>query len=119
MVTARNEQPDIVVALEMGADDYLVRPVSLRQPPAILMRHPDRVFTRLLWLRAAGDCFAEYRRTVDSHISHARKQRTPPDVIQTLREVGCQLVPSVRMPHLGLAGLHDDNAGCAGVAAVP
>jgi DNA-binding response OmpR family regulator len=31
MVTARNEEPDIVVALEMGADDYLVKPVSLRQ----------------------------------------------------------------------------------------
>lgn len=31
MVTARNEEPDIVVALELGADDYLVKPVSLRQ----------------------------------------------------------------------------------------
>jgi len=31
MVTAKNEEPDIVVALELGADDYLVKPVSLRQ----------------------------------------------------------------------------------------
>lgn len=31
MVTARGEDPDIVVGLEMGADDYLVKPVSLRQ----------------------------------------------------------------------------------------
>jgi DNA-binding response OmpR family regulator len=31
MVTARSEEPDIVVGLELGADDYLVKPVSLRQ----------------------------------------------------------------------------------------
>jgi DNA-binding response OmpR family regulator len=31
MLTARNEEPDIIVGLEMGADDYLVKPVSLRQ----------------------------------------------------------------------------------------
>ncbi len=31
MVTARGEDPDVVVGLEMGADDYLVKPVSLRQ----------------------------------------------------------------------------------------
>lgn len=31
MVTARGEDPDVVVALELGADDYLVKPVSLRQ----------------------------------------------------------------------------------------
>jgi DNA-binding response OmpR family regulator len=31
MLTARSEEPDIVVGLEMGADDYLVKPVSLRQ----------------------------------------------------------------------------------------
>ena len=31
MVTARGEDPDIVIGLELGADDYLVKPVSLRQ----------------------------------------------------------------------------------------
>lgn len=31
MVTARGEDPDVVVGLELGADDYLVKPVSLRQ----------------------------------------------------------------------------------------
>lgn len=31
MVTARGEEPDVVVGLEIGADDYLVKPVSLRQ----------------------------------------------------------------------------------------
>ncbi|HEX6972183.1 MAG TPA: response regulator, partial [Limnochordia bacterium] len=31
MLTARNEEPDIIVGLELGADDYLVKPVSLRQ----------------------------------------------------------------------------------------
>lgn len=31
MLTARNEEPDIILGLELGADDYLVKPVSLRQ----------------------------------------------------------------------------------------
>lgn len=31
MVTARSEDPDVVIGLELGADDYLVKPVSLRQ----------------------------------------------------------------------------------------
>jgi len=31
MLTARNEEPDVIVGLEVGADDYLVKPVSLRQ----------------------------------------------------------------------------------------
>jgi DNA-binding response OmpR family regulator len=31
MLTARGEEPDVIVALEVGADDYLVKPVSLRQ----------------------------------------------------------------------------------------
>ncbi len=31
MLTARNEEPDIIVGLEVGADDYLVKPASLRQ----------------------------------------------------------------------------------------
>ncbi|MHB9145340.1 MAG: helix-turn-helix domain-containing protein, partial [Symbiobacteriia bacterium] len=31
MVTARNEEADIVIGLELGADDYLVKPISLRQ----------------------------------------------------------------------------------------
>lgn len=31
MVTARGEEPDVVLGLELGADDYLVKPVSLRQ----------------------------------------------------------------------------------------
>ncbi|MHB1981764.1 MAG: response regulator transcription factor [Sulfobacillus sp.] len=36
MVTARGEEPDVVLALELGADDYLVKPVSLRQLSARL-----------------------------------------------------------------------------------
>lgn len=31
MLTARNEDSDVVLGLELGADDYLVKPVSLRQ----------------------------------------------------------------------------------------
>lgn len=31
MLTARSEEPDIIIGLEMGADDYLAKPVSMRQ----------------------------------------------------------------------------------------
>lgn len=31
MLTARSEEPDIILGLELGADDYLVKPVSMRQ----------------------------------------------------------------------------------------
>lgn len=31
MLTARSEEADVVLGLELGADDYLVKPVSLRQ----------------------------------------------------------------------------------------
>jgi DNA-binding response OmpR family regulator len=47
MLTARSEEPDIVLGLEVGADDYLVKPFSLRQLVAriraVLRRsRPDR-----------------------------------------------------------------------------
>jgi len=31
MLTARGEEPDIVAGLEVGADDYLTKPFSLRE----------------------------------------------------------------------------------------
>ncbi len=31
MLTARSEEADVVLGLELGADDYLIKPVSLRQ----------------------------------------------------------------------------------------
>jgi DNA-binding response OmpR family regulator len=55
MLTARNEEPDIIVALEVGADDYLTKPVSLRQLVAriravIRRSRPDPVAGELLTL---------------------------------------------------------------------
>lgn len=34
MLTARNEDADVILGLEVGADDYLVKPVSMRQVTA-------------------------------------------------------------------------------------
>ncbi len=55
MLTARNEEPDIIIGLEMGADDYLAKPVSLRQLVAriraVLRRtHPEPANHDLLTL---------------------------------------------------------------------
>jgi len=44
MLTARSEDADVVLGLELGADDYLVKPVSLRQLAArirALLRRAD------------------------------------------------------------------------------
>lgn len=55
MLTARNEEPDIVVGLEVGADDYLVKPVGMRQLVAriraVLRRtRPDQPTSEMLTL---------------------------------------------------------------------
>ena len=46
MVTARSEELDRVVGLELGADDYVIKPFSVRElilrVNAILRRHSDR-----------------------------------------------------------------------------
>ncbi|MGE5673045.1 MAG: response regulator transcription factor [Mycobacterium leprae] len=65
MLTARNEEPDMIIGLEMGADDYLTKPVSMRQlvarVRAVLRRsHPEPVALHTL---TAG----EIRIDLDGH----------------------------------------------------
>jgi len=144
MVTARGEEPDIVLGLEMGADDYLTKPVSVRQlvarvravlrrsradpPPAdviewgsvridfeartveragvevpltptefqilaVLVRNPNRVFSRLQILEAAlGTYYEGYERTIDSHISHLRRKLAGEPRIETVHGIGYKVV---------------------------
>lgn len=46
MLTARGEESDIVAALEVGADDYLTKPFSLRELAARVKAHLRRTATR-------------------------------------------------------------------------
>lgn len=48
MLTARGEESDIVAALEVGADDYLTKPFSLRELAARAKAHLRRTAARTL-----------------------------------------------------------------------
>lgn len=58
MLTARGEETDRVVGLEMGADDYLTKPFSMRELVArirALLRRAERIREMLAADRASGD----------------------------------------------------------------
>jgi DNA-binding response OmpR family regulator len=61
MMTARGEEVDIVVGLEIGADDYIVKPFGFRQLLARIRAVTRRVDAPV----AAGDGLAVGRLTVD------------------------------------------------------
>ncbi len=149
MLTARAEETDRVAGLEMGADDYVVKPFSLRELAArvravlrrvegtmpaevlhagpftldlaarearlgetlldltptefellaLLVRHPNRVFTRRELLSALRDrTYATIPRTVDSHIKNLRRKIEPdpdnPVYILTVHGVGYKINPA-------------------------
>jgi len=63
MLTARGEETDRVVGLELGADDYLTKPFSLRELVArvhALLRRIQRVQEILAADRAAADVVLDY-----------------------------------------------------------
>jgi len=102
MVTAKGEEVDRIVGLELGADDYLVKPFSVRElvlrMNAVLRRgdakepvlRRERVQTRSTLL---GDVWeldpGVSSRTVDTHVKRLRdKLGTAGRFIQTVRGVG-------------------------------
>lgn len=100
MLTARGEEVDKILDLEICADDYLTKPFSPRELPArvravlrrsafqgaagpaagsaLLASHPQRAFSREELLQKVWDY--EYLgdgRTVDVHIRHLREKIEP------------------------------------------
>jgi len=113
MLTARGEELDKVLGLELGADDYITKPFSIREfrsrVRALLRRaaltyvefellrtlasEPARVFTREMLLRSLwGDSAYREQRTIDVHIRHLREKlerdAREPEYIFTVRGVG-------------------------------
>jgi len=118
MLTARDDELDKVLGLELGADDYITKPFSIRefrsrvkallrrartpwheeagseeQILAILARSPGRVFSRTMLLeRLWGDAAYRDPRTIDVHIRHLREKierdAKEPELIFTVRGVG-------------------------------
>lgn len=63
MLTARGEESDRVIGLELGADDYLTKPFSLRELVArvrALLRRHERLHQQLAADRTTGDQSTAY-----------------------------------------------------------
>src|ERR687883_236246 len=97
MLTAKSEEIDKVLGLELGADDYITKPFSMREfrsrVKAALARSPGRVFTRdMLLARVWGDSAYRDPRTIDVHIRHLREKieadPKEPEYLFTVRGVG-------------------------------
>jgi DNA-binding response OmpR family regulator len=110
MLTARVEETDQLIGLELGADDYITKPFSPRIVVA-RVRHeieltptefnlivklasqPGRAFTRSQLLESVMDTtFEGYERTIDAHIKNLRSKIEPnpkkPVYIETVFGVG-------------------------------
>ena len=148
MLTARVEDTDKIVGLELGADDYITKPFNPREVVArvravlrrssgtirvadvmhvgvirldaerhtvttagqpvdltptefdllhLLMKYPDRAFTRMdLIDQALGYSYEGMERTIDSHVKNLRKKlgvgKGEPGYIETVYGVGYRLV---------------------------
>src|ERR1700759_1730575 len=111
MRTARDEEPDRVVGLEVGADDYLTKPFSPRElvarMKAIFRRTEpherrerfslgavelDRGSHDLLLDRVWGQEYPGGTRTVDVHVAQLRRKLGRPDLIRTFRGAGYKAV---------------------------
>ena len=120
VVTARGEEIDRVVGLELGADDYVVKPFGFRELVALLVdRRPRRALVDdqpviltpkefdLLALLAddPGAVCSRQRildevwdphwygptKTLDVHIASLRRKLGHPELIETVRGVGYRL----------------------------
>ncbi len=98
MLTARGEEVDRVVGFELGADDYVTKPFSVRElvlrVRAVLRRSgAGRVQSREQLLWEVWDLSGQLEtRTVDTHVKRLREKLGPAgDKIETIRGVGYKL----------------------------
>ncbi len=73
MLTARDDETDILVGLGVGADDYLTKPFSMREVVArvrVLLRRVERA----AYLAAAGSVGPSALRVGDLHIDRATRR---------------------------------------------
>ena len=87
ILTAKSEEIDKVVGLELGADDYITKPFSLREFSSRI----KAALRRAEMVRPAETAYRDPR-TIDVHIRHLREklERDPkePEYLFTVRGVG-------------------------------
>lgn len=87
MLTARDDETDVLVGLGVGADDYLTKPFSMRELVALAER-PGTVLSREHLLAEVWDWHdAAGTRTVDSHVKSLRA-KLGADLLRTVHGVG-------------------------------
>ena len=101
MLTARGDEVDKILGLELGADDYITKPFSVRELAArvksellkVLVLSRGKVLTRDFLLdRIWGYEYYGETRTVDVHIRHLRQKLGEEPYIETVRGVGYRFV---------------------------
>jgi DNA-binding response OmpR family regulator len=94
MLTARDEEVDKVLGLELGADDYVVKPFSLRELTSRIRPLSRQALIEAVW---GYDSEIGYDRTVDVHMRHLRLKLEPdpahPRYLVTVRGVGYKFEP--------------------------
>ncbi len=91
MLTARDDELDKVVGLELGADDYITKPFSIRE-----FRSRVRALLRRAsvsrQLDGGGNVISAEGLTIDLHVRHLREKLeldpAEPEYILTVRGVG-------------------------------
>ena len=106
MLTARTDDSDRILGLEMGADDYLIKPFVARELLRVFLDHPQRVLNRDQLLNLTQGRDAElFERSIDLLVSRLRQRlredAREPAYIKTVRSEGYVLsVPvSIRERH--------------------
>ena len=120
MLTARAEEVDRIVGLEVGADDYLTKPFSLRELVArvrALLRRQDRLLQLLADDRAGGTAALHFGAlTLDPAAHSARLEEQPLELTRTEFAL-LHLLLRNRGRAFGRAYLHDAVWGEPAVAA--
>lgn len=86
MLTARSEEADRVIGLELGADDYLAKPFSVRELLArvrALLRRVDLLREAIRADRAAGDAISRGPLRLDPAAHQATHAGSPLDLSPT------------------------------------